>query len=90
VIVYLIHLSRPLKHARHYLGTTADLKQRMEDHRAGRGAAMLRACNRKGIAYRVVRTWKRAGFRTEQAIKKLNRRELCPTCSGRAAMRRGK
>lgn len=59
--VYLIKLDRPLgtpKHcARYYLGSTSDLNRRMQQHRAGRGAAMLRAANEKGIPYRVCRLW---------------------------------
>ncbi len=37
-VVYLIHLSRPYRHARHYLGWTQNLEQRLAEHRAGRGS----------------------------------------------------
>jgi predicted GIY-YIG superfamily endonuclease len=55
--VYLVALVRPLgspnHHARFYLGSTYNLKQRMKQHRNGQGAKMLRAANEKGIPYSV-------------------------------------
>jgi hypothetical protein len=36
--VYLLHFDRPYKHARHYLGWTANLQARLDSHRAGHGA----------------------------------------------------
>jgi predicted GIY-YIG superfamily endonuclease len=79
--VYLLHLDPPLKHARHYTGWTSDLDQRLEAHRAGRGARLLEVVREAGGTFRLVRTW--PGSRTlERAIK--NRKEapkLCPECS---------
>ena len=39
--VYLLHFATPFKHARHYVGYTTDLEQRIEEHRTGRGARLL-------------------------------------------------
>jgi predicted GIY-YIG superfamily endonuclease len=88
--VYLIHFSKPLKHARHYLGKTADLRQRLKDHKAGCGARLLAACNRKGIKWRVVRVWRGADKKLERRLKGHHSHELCPSCSGKSAMQRGK
>lgn len=88
--VYLIHFSKPLKHARHYLGKTRDLKQRLKDHAAGCGARILAACNRKGIRWRVVRVWHKADKKLERRLKAHHRAALCPTCSGSSARARGK
>jgi predicted GIY-YIG superfamily endonuclease len=88
--VYLIHFSRRLKHAQHYLGKTADLRQRVKDHASGCGAKILAACNRKGIKWRVVRVWRGADKKLERRLKSHHRAELCPSCSGRAAMARGR
>ncbi len=40
-VVYLIHLSHPYRHARHYLGWTQNLEHRLAEHRAGRGSPLL-------------------------------------------------
>lgn len=84
-VVYLIHFERPLEHARHYIGWTADLEQRVADHQRGRGSKLIAAVVRAGIAFRVVRTW--SGTRAfERKLK--NRKEtprLCPVCAGKRA-----
>ncbi len=38
--VYLIHLDRPLAHARRYLGSTDDLERRLHEHEQGNGSKM--------------------------------------------------
>ncbi|MDL4817376.1 hypothetical protein [Actinomadura opuntiae] len=40
-IVYLLHFTRPYKHAKHYTGWTSDLDARLAEHAAGRGARLL-------------------------------------------------
>jgi len=81
--VYLLHLDPPFKHARHYIGWTSDLGQRLEAHRAGRGARLMEVVKGAGGTFQLVRTW--TGPRAlERAIK--DRKEapkLCPTCSER-------
>lgn len=81
--VYLLHLDPPVKHARHYTGWTSDLDQRLEAHRAGRGARLMEVVKQAGGTFQLARTW--PGSRTlERAIK--NRKEapkLCPVCSAR-------
>lgn len=83
-VIYLIHLEQPLAHARHYIGmvaSNASLDRRLREHRTGRGARILDACNRQGIAYRVVRTM--AGGRPmERRLKsRKNGPKLCPVCN---------
>jgi predicted GIY-YIG superfamily endonuclease len=79
--VYLLHLDPPLKHARHYVGWTSNLDERLEAHRSGRGARLLEAVKEAGGSFHLARTW--AGSRSlERAIK--DRKEapkLCPDCS---------
>ena len=36
-MVYLLHFSKPYRYARHYLGYTANLEQRLAAHNAGHG-----------------------------------------------------
>ena len=88
--LYLIHFDRKSKSgAQHYIGATKDLKQRLADHRAGRGAKLLRQLNRAGIKYRVVRRWKNQRWANEKKLKALGHASLCPVCTGRAAYKRG-
>jgi predicted GIY-YIG superfamily endonuclease len=86
--VYLVHLDQrlgsdhPNGGARHYLGQTQNLAQRLESHRAGLGARILAAANERGIAYDVVRTWP-GGRDEERRLKRQhNAPKLCPTCAG--------
>jgi predicted GIY-YIG superfamily endonuclease len=79
--VYLLHFERPYRHARHYLGWSADLEARLADHRAGRGSPLIRAAATAGISFVVARTW--PGDRT--AERRLHRMKssparLCPVC----------
>ncbi len=68
-------------HAQHYIGWTTDLDERIEQHRTGQGAAILRAAGQAGISWQVVRTWE-GGRDLERQLK--NRHEgpaLCPICN---------
>lgn len=82
-MVYLIHFDTPLAHARHYVGYCEDgrLEQRLEEHRRGEGANILRVCNERGISYDVVRTWEGADRARERKIKNTNHVPYyCPVC----------
>jgi predicted GIY-YIG superfamily endonuclease len=56
---YLIRLSAPLgtpKHfAQYYVGSTHNLKARMEQHRSGHGAKMLAAAAQRGIEFKIIK-----------------------------------
>ncbi len=88
--VYLIHLDRPLAHARHYLGSTDDLERRLHEHEQGNGSRTLAAVARAGIPWRLARTksWPQLlpGDRTwERRLHKYKKsRRLCPLCSAGA------
>lgn len=85
MIVYIIHFSRKLGHAQHYIGKTEAYGRRLKAHRAGNGARILRAANEQGIKWRVVARW--FGGRTLE--KKLKARHdtaaLCPVCQRKRA-----
>lgn len=83
MIVYLIHFARPLGHARHYIGTTRVYQARMRAHRAGRGAALLRACKAQGINWRVVRKWYGSRKLERQLKARKDSSSLCPVCKRR-------
>ena len=78
--VYLIHLDKPLKHARHYVGFSEDLPKRVQKHRTGQGAAFLKAISKHGISWHVSRIWD--GDRTFERMLKdqHNASHLCPMC----------
>ncbi len=82
-VVYLIHLERPYRHARHYLGFTADLSRRISEHRCGAGSPLLRAAGSVGIDFEVVRTWP-GDRRLERRLHnyKNTPARLCPVCRG--------
>lgn len=80
-VVYLLHFSSPLAHARHYLGTAKDLERRLKQHRAGKGARICAVAVEQGIELILARTW-RGGRRLERALKNQhNAPRLCPVCA---------
>lgn len=82
--VYLIHFARALHGARHYLGFSTNIPQRVKAHKAGRGAPLLKAVTGRGIGWRVVRTWrKRDGYFEQELKHKFDLKDLCPVCRGK-------
>lgn len=96
--VYLIHFDQPLGNeqhqARHYIGYCAHymgLQRRLKQHRAGKGAAITRACVERGISFDIVDWW-RAPRSLERKLKnQKNAARLCPVCQAerQAARLRG-
>ncbi len=79
--IYLLHFSRPYKHARHYTGWTTDLAARLRDHHAGDGARLIAVITAAGITFTLART--RPGSRhDERAIKRCGGAvRYCPLCT---------
>ena len=74
-------VANPKGAAAHYLGWADDVAARMAEHRAGRGARILAACVRQGIAFDVVRTWAGVDRNFERRMKRQhNAWRLCPRC----------
>ena len=90
-LVYLVHFDRPLGsgrlgQARHYLGSTRDLAQRILDHARGRGARLIEVAEDRGILWSVVRTWPcpsaGAAFALERRLKARTEAPcFCPLCN---------
>ncbi len=79
---YLIHLDKPIAHARHYLGWSASPVTREKQHRAGNGARLLAVAKARGISWQMVRTWPGADTRFERRLKNTaNAARLCPECN---------
>jgi len=83
-MVYLIHFDRDYKGCCHYLGFCKDgnMEKRLERHRAGNGAKLLRALNIAGINYKVVRIWEDGDQNFERRLKnQKNAKRYCPVCN---------
>lgn len=92
--VYLLHLTTPLAHARHYIGWTtseANVQRRYEHHKSGHGAHFTQVCNERGIDYQVARIWPNAGRCFERLLKnQKHSARLCPICNPGKAERNKK
>jgi predicted GIY-YIG superfamily endonuclease len=78
---YLIHFSRPYKHAKHYLGSTGDILARLQLHKAGKGARLTQVAVEDGIDLQLVRTWN-GGRTLEWRLKRQkNSPRFCPICN---------
>jgi hypothetical protein len=67
--VYLLHLDRPYKHARHYTGTATDLQARLTEPQAGDGARVLQATKGGRDQLDAGRTWP-GGRSRERQLKR--------------------
>src|SRR5918999_6618796 len=59
-VVYLLHFTRPYKHARHYMGWvhgSGFLAARLAEHTAGRGARLVQVVIEAGIGFELARLW---------------------------------
>lgn len=80
--VYLLHLTKPMCHARHYIGWAQDLENRLDHHRNGTGARMLQVAEERGIDFDLVRTWEDQDKTFERRLKNQhNAPRLCPICN---------
>lgn len=86
--IYLLHLDSPLGHSRHYIGfTKGEVEKRIEQHRKGRGAALLREAGKRGIGFKLVRTWENVPFSFERELKRSrNGPRFCPQCNSTHAL----
>lgn len=92
--VYMVKLDQPMggdKHkAQYYIGWTLDTAQRLADHKAGRGSAMLRAAAQRGIPFEIVATvpgdralerWLKNKKDSRAALRWMQKQVvLCPCC----------
>lgn len=88
-IIYLIHFDEPLHHAKHYIGYTENLPQRLQRHRAGHGARILEVLKERGITWKLARIW--TGDKSlERKIKRQKcSPKLCPICKAQAKRKAG-
>jgi predicted GIY-YIG superfamily endonuclease len=78
--IYLLHFDRPYRHAAHYTGWAHDLRARLVEHAAGRGARLLAVTTDAGIGWTLARTWTGSRSR-EWALKRQGgAARRCPLC----------
>ena len=82
-IIYMLCFHQPYRHARHYVGWTEDLLDRLDRHAAGHGARLITVITQAGIGFTLVRLCE--GTRhTERAIKNAGGAvRYCPACTSR-------
>ena len=89
--VYLLHFSRPYRHARHYVGFTTDLDRRLRQHRKGVSSPLVRCVVAEGIEIFLARTWNEVAVSFETWLHNNGHHRLsCPICSGPEAFRRAR
>lgn len=83
-MIYVIHFSRRLHHARHYIGfcdgDESAVARRLEKHRTKKGARILAACVEKGIRFRVVAILPGNRYKERRLKRHKNGPRFCPLC----------
>ena len=78
--VYLLHFDQPYKHARHYVGWAMNVKRRLAEHEAGRGARLLAVVKGAGISWQLARLWPGSRARERQIKRQGGHARHCPLC----------
>ena len=76
--VYLLHFDQPYKHARHYVGWARNVKRRLAEHAAGRGARLLAVVRDAGIGWQLARLWPGSRARERQIKRQGGHARHCP------------
>lgn len=79
--VYLIHFDQPYKHARHYVGYSDNIEERVALHQNGQGARLCEVVVNAGIGLQLVRTWEGADRHFERKIHGRGKSIYCPICN---------
>lgn len=80
--VYILHFSRPLAHARHYVGYSSAPESRLMRHVARKEQPLLRAALTAGITFTLARVFPGTDRNFERRLK--NRKHTaryCPVCN---------
>jgi predicted GIY-YIG superfamily endonuclease len=90
-MVYLIHFEKPYKHARHYIGFTDNLDQRIHEHKyTANGAKLLQVVRNAGINFEVARVWPDGDRHFERHLKNMKKSSCyCPVCRKERREQRG-
>lgn len=93
MFIYVLHFDTPLEHARHYTGSTTNLRKRLQAHAKGTGARLTEVIKEKGITWRLASLFqcKTNQHRSvERRIKKQNNGpRYCKICQKNPAVPKG-
>ena len=82
-VIYMLHFHQPYRHARHYVGWTTDLLDRLDRHASGTGARLVEIIWQAGIGFTLIRICEGTRHR-ERAIKHAGGApRYCPACTTR-------
>lgn len=79
--VYLLHFDAPYQHARHYVGFSTEIDNRLEVQLRGNGAKLVKRVLEAGINIRLAKEFPNVSLRFEIQLK--NRggaTKWCPIC----------
>jgi len=78
--IYLLHFDQPYKHARHYIGWSDNLTNRLASDQRGGGANLIAVIRHAGIGFTLARTCTGARGK-ERTIKRAGgATHYCPLC----------
>jgi predicted GIY-YIG superfamily endonuclease len=82
-VIYMLCFSGYYQHAKHYVGWTADLLDRLDRHAQGTGARLVEVITEAGLGFTLVRICEGTRY-TERAIKNAGGSvRYCPACTFR-------
>ena len=80
--LYLNGAHTAYRHAKHYLGWAANVRERLAAHRSGKGARFTQVVLAEGYDIQLVRLWPGASRIEERRLKRWHGgARLCPICS---------
>ena len=80
-VIYMLHFDQPYRHAKHYVGWTDDLFDRLDTHAKGHGARLVAVIWQAGIGFTLIRICEGTRY-TERAIKNAGGAvRYCPACT---------
>ena len=81
--IYILHFSEPFKHAKHYVGSSINPRERIKLHRKGRsGVCLINAVVKEGILLKLGNLIKSDSRNYEKLIKKIkNTKRFCKFCN---------
>lgn len=79
--VYLLHFSEPFGHARHYVGYSDNIEERVALHMKGQGSRLCEVAVNAGITLMWVRTWVGADRKFERNLHGRGKAMYCPICN---------
>lgn len=74
--IYLLHFDKPYLHAKHYLGWTSSIEERLEQHRSGRGSPLVKAAG----AFVLARVWVGDRHLERRLHNRKDSPKMCPIC----------